>query len=410
MEEKPAIDELLLRWEEALETDRPVSATELCRDRPELLGELQRRIALLQKVDGLLDLRRSTAELSGGPHPEPPAPWPTVPGHEILGEVDRGGMGVVYKARNPALDEVRAVKVMRVEALRTPARQERFLREMRVLARLKHPNIVPVHDARLLDGQPYFVMPLVEGGSLADHLDRFRGDPRRAARLIERVARGVDFAHSRGVYHRDLKPANILLGEGDTPLVSDFGLAGVFDAGGDEPGEGGGPAAPAGGTLAALRTTASGAVVGTLPYMSPEQVLGQAEQVGPRSDVWALGVILYELLTGERPFRGRGGEPLERRICSADPAPPSAKRPGLDRTLSAVVMRCLEKDPARRYPSAAALADDLAAWLDFRPVRGVREPWDRRLRRRARRLAPFAAVALGLGAVLALLVPVLAPD
>jgi serine/threonine-protein kinase len=280
------------------------------------------------------------------PTPSLPAAGPPVRAfgsYELLEEIDRGGMGVVYKARQAGLDRLVALKMI----LSGPAAQReevlRFLREARAAGRLRHANIIAVHDAGTIDGQHYFTMPLARNGSLARHVKRLGAEPRAAVALVEKVARAVQHAHDNGIVHRDLKPANVLLDEGDEPWVADFGLAKVEGA--DE-----------------LRTR-TGRGLGTPAYMAPEQsdpALGRSS--GPAADVWALGVILDELLAGRRPFRGRH-ETVLHRIREDDPARPSRLRPGVDANLEAVVLKCLEKEPARRYPSAGALADDLASWL-----------------------------------------------
>jgi serine/threonine-protein kinase len=284
-------------------------------------------------------------ETDSAPTPSVPAAEPPVRAfgsYELLEEIDRGGMGVVFKARQAGLDRLVALKMI----LSGPAAQReevlRFLREARAAGRLRHPNIIAVHDAGTIDGQHYFTMPLARNGSLAQHVKRLGADPRAAVALVEKVARAVQHAHDNGIVHRDLKPANVLLDEGDEPWVADFGLAKVEGA--DE-----------------LRTR-TGRGLGTPAYMAPEQSDPGLGRSGPAADVWALGVILYELLAGRRPFRGRH-ETVLQKIREDAPPRPSRLRPGLDANLEAVVLKCLEKEPARRYPSAGALADDLARWL-----------------------------------------------
>jgi hypothetical protein len=302
------------------------------------------------------------------------APGPP-PRYELLEELGHGGMGVVYRARDTVLGRLVAVKMLRAGRA-TADGLLRFRREAQAVARLRHRHIVALHDFGEQDGGPFLVMPYVGGGNLSGRLADF-ADPRAAAALAEKVARAVQAAHEAGIVHRDLKPANVLLDEEGEPLVSDFGLAKFLDPG---PGEG---------------ATYTGQLVGTPAYMAPEQAAGHGHRATPATDVWALGVILYELLTGYKPFRGEGAE-VAQRIQQEAPAAPRALRPGLDRALETVVLKCLEKEPARRYASAGALADDLGRWLRGEPVRVRPQAWFRRFwpRNRLRGAWPLASIFL----------------
>jgi serine/threonine protein kinase len=389
MSEDARLAELLLRWEEQKELGRPVCLESLCRDAPELLDELRRQVGLLRGMATLLDLD------AAAPPPEPP---PAVPGFEILSRLGDGGMGVVYRARDLNLDVAVAIKVPRRAALLRAGQRERFRREARVLAQLRHPNIVSIHAADLHNGRPYFVMDYVAGGSLAARMADFAGDPAGAAALLEKVARAVEYAHGRNVLHRDLKPANILLDEHGQPRVADFGIAAVRD--GDAPTPPSGAVRPYGGTS----LTRTGMAVGTPLYMAPEQLGEGAGQASPATDVWALGVILYEMLTGRHPFRAGQGTGPEEVIRPGQPPQPRDLCRGLDRRLEVIVLRCLEKDPSGRYPTAGALADALAAWRERR----VGTPWRRTLRRINRR--PWVvAVGCSFAATAALAVFLLPP-
>lgn len=268
--------------------------------------------------------------------------------YELLEEVAHGGMGVVYKARHPVMDRVVALKTVRADGAHR-GQAERFEREVRAVARLSHPNIVPIYEVGSDQGRPFFTMAFVPGGSLAQARDRLVTNPRAAAALVEKIARAVQYAHERGVLHRDLKPGNVLLDERGEPHVTDFGLAKFQD--GD------------------VELTQTGAVLGTPAYMAPEQAAGRGRDIGPATDVWALGVILYELVAGRRPFVADSAEDVKRQILVADPPQPRQLRPGVGVSLETVILRCLEKDPARRYASAGALADDLGRYLRGEPTR-----------------------------------------
>jgi serine/threonine protein kinase len=307
---------------------------------------------------------------------------PSVPGYEILGELGRGGMGVVYKARQVSLDRVVALKVLRGGSA-TAEELARFRVEARALARVQHPNVVQVFDLGEADGRPYLALEYVSGGSLRQHLTGVPQPPRAAAELVEQVARGVEAIHQAGIVHRDLKPGNVLLQEdltpgrkdakeeskedqafalrstlaglaalretSFTPKVADFGLARFLAADGDV-------------------RTATGVLVGTAAYVAPEQAAGDRDAVSPRTDVWALGVLLYELLTGRPPFQGSSTLDTLEMLRTQDPVPPRSLVPRVPEELERVCLRCLRKDPARRYPSAAAVASELGRFLQRSPT------------------------------------------
>lgn len=301
------------------------------------------------------------------------ASLPGLEDYEFLGEIARGGMGVVYKAKQIGIDRIVALKTLRSDALNHPQAIERFEREMRATARLQHPNIVPIYDVG--HGQPYYTMRFMEGGVLGKQRERFGKDPRAAAVLVEKIARAVAHAHEQGVVHRDLKPSNILMDNGGEPMVSDFGLAKFMDSD--------------------IELTRTGAVLGTAAYMAPEQAAGRSRDVGPASDIWALGVILYELVVGRRPFDGDGGDEVKRRIMDDEPTRPSSVRDDIEPALETIVLNCLQKEPANRYATAAALADDLQRYLRGEAPAATR--------RRRRPVPVWLAMAACLAIVVAIL-------
>jgi serine/threonine-protein kinase len=324
---------------------------------------------------------------SADTHPQPPRTGRTFGKYEIVEELPGGGMGRVYKARDPELDRLVALKMIRAGILAGPEEVERFGREARAAARLNHPHIIPVHDVGQHEGQHYFTMAFAPGGNLAKQRARFHDDPAAAVGVVEKIARAVHYAHGKGILHRDLKPGNVLLDEHGEPLVSDFGLAKFLDA--------------------SVDITKPDQKMGTPAYMAPEQAAGKNDRVGPQTDVWALGVILFELLTNCRPFTGSGDQEVTQRILTTEPLSPRRLRPGLDRPLETIVLKCLEKEPARRFASAEALADDLARWRRGEPIKTQRDGFARRtLRawRRHRRLVTETALLLGLVGLVALAV------
>jgi len=314
---------------------------------------------------------------------------PDVPGYEVERELGRGGMGVVYLARQTALKRPVALKMIRA-ALATAADRARFRAEAEAVARLQHPGIVQVFEVGESPSGPFVALEYVAGGGLDQRLKREALDVAVAARLVEVLARAVHVAHTAGVVHRDLKPANVLLTEAGEPKVSDFGLAKFLDD-------------------AAPELTRDGAILGTPSYMAPEQAAGRAKDVGPAADVWALGAILYECLTGRPPFKGATVQETLSLVSGVDPVAPRQLRPGVPRDLETVALKCLRKEEAQRYVSAEALADDLRRFqagepIRARPVGAVEQAvkWTRRNPAVAALLAvvALAVVAAGVAAVL----------
>jgi WD40 repeat protein/tRNA A-37 threonylcarbamoyl transferase component Bud32 len=302
-----------------------------------------------------------------------------VPGYEIVGELGRGGMGVVYKARQVSLKRLVALKMILAGSHSGPEATARFLREAEIIAGLRHPNIVQIHDYGTHEGKPYLCLEYLEGGSLADEI---KGGPRpaaEAARTVEALARAVQTAHEKGIVHRDLKPANVLRAADGTPKVTDFGVAKHADS----------------------EMTATGQVLGTPRYMAPEQADGLAKEVGPAADVYSLGAILYELLTGRPPFAGPTVLETLEQVKKREPDSPHRLNPKVDRDLETICLTCLAKDPRRRYSTANALAGDLESWLGRRPIAARPATTRERLAKWVRR-HPGAAAFACLGALVVL--------
>ena len=264
--------------------------------------------------------------------------------YELRQELGRGGMGVVYRAWQGSLSREVAVKMILRGQLATQLDRDRFEAEAQAAAKLDHPGIVPVYEVGEIDGRAYFSMKFVRGTTLGQRLIAGPLPPREAAQMLAAVARAIHFAHMRGVLHRDLKPSNILLDEDGEPHVTDFGLAKQLTDG--------------------QSVTKSGMMLGTPAYMAPEQAAGVRGQVGPRSDVYSLGVILYHMLTGRPPFQAASPAEMVLLVLEQDPVPPRMLNPKADRDLEMICLRCLQKPLDLRYASAAALADDLEAYLN----------------------------------------------
>jgi WD40 repeat protein len=313
------------------------------------------------------------------------AKLPHVPGYEILEELGRGGMGVVYKARHVRLNRLVALKMVLAGSQAGSEERLRFLAEAEAVAALQHPNIVQVFDVGQHDGLPYMALEFVPGGSLSSQLQAGLPQPRETARLLEQLAQGMAAAHTRGIIHRDLKPANILLqkeegrrmkdeSNSDTPSdssfilppssfvpkITDFGLARKVEGGSG--------------------LTQTGAVLGTPSYMAPEQAAGKVRDIGAAVDVYALGAILYECLTGRPPFRGVTPLDTLQQVTASEPVPPARLQPKVPRDLETICLKCLQKEPHKRYGSAAELAEDLRRFLAHEPIR-------------ARRIGPFGRLA-----------------
>jgi len=308
--------------------------------------------------------------------------------YELIGLIARGGMGVVYRGWQKSLKRPVALKLMSSGRFATLDDVRRFRLEAEIVATLDHPNVVPIYEVGQHQGRHYFSMRLVEGGSLAQRVEGFRDDPRAAALLVAKVARAVDYAHRRALLHRDLKPANILVDERSEPHVTDFGLAKRMEA--------------------SSGLTHLGLAMGTPSYMSPEQATGRPEAVTTAVDIYGLGAILYEVLTGRPPFVGETVLETLRQVQEQEPIPPRTLDPGIDPDLETIALKCLEKEPVRRYVSAEAVAVDLERWLSGLPIEarpvtawGRARKWARRRPGTAALLAAIMAItALGLGGII----------
>ena len=282
---------------------------------------------------------------------EAPAPAvrgaPAIPGYEIVEELGRGGMGIVYKARQLGLNRFVALKMILAGTHAESREVARFRTEAEAAARLRHPQIVPIHEVGEQDGLPWFALEYVEGGTLGQQLAGRPQPPRQAAATVASLARAVHYAHEQGIVHRDLKPSNILLTADGQPKITDFGLAKKLDEVGQ---------------------TLSGAVVGTPAYMAPEQAAGKTHEVGPPADVYALGATLYEMLTGRPPFGAETPLDTVLQVLHLEPIPPRRLQPGVARELETICLKCLQKEPHRRYASAGELADDLHRYHNGEPI------------------------------------------
>jgi serine/threonine-protein kinase len=361
--------------------DSDATPEEVCRSCPELLPEVCNRWRRMCRLRADLDaLFPPPDETVTGPPAPPPADTalPRVPGYAVEAVLGRGGMGVVFRARHLRLNRTVALKMLLGGAYAGRRERDRFQREAEAVAGLRHPNVVQIYDIGDVDGRPYFTMELVEGGSLARKLAGTPQPAREAAQLLATLAGAVQAAHACGVVHRDLKPANVLLTADGAPKVSDFGIARRL-------GDGAG-------------LTQTGVAVGTPSYMAPEQARGQTRAIGPAADVYALGAILYESLTGRPPFKGETPAETVHQVVFQDPVPPSRLVPRVPRDLETICLKCLQKEPGRRYAAAADLAADLGRFLGHEPIRarptGRVERGLRWVRRRPAAAGLLAAAAL----------------
>jgi serine/threonine protein kinase len=377
VERNPTVDDLLQRWTILKEQSESATIEDLCSDDPEGSADLKERLQAIASMMsflgieadlgpiasssteiGVRDISSSTVEGECSElavDRDVPAKSVRIPGYEVLGELGRGGMGVVYLARQISLNRVVALKEILIGDHSNPSQIARFRNEGLTVARLRHPNIVQVYEVGEHDGLPFITFEYIRGSSLDRKLTGAPIPSSEAAALIAALARGISVAHEHGIVHRDLKPGNVLLddqlpgvpGPG-VPKVTDFGLAKLVN---DQSG-----------------LTRTDTVLGSPSYMAPEQAEGKNREVGASADIYALGAILYELLTGRPPFRGATVLDTIQQVKTAEPVPPSRLVPGVPRDAETIVLKCLQKEPTQRYPTAAALADDLDRFLRGEPI------------------------------------------
>jgi WD40 repeat protein/Flp pilus assembly protein TadD len=406
----PSVNDLLERWHEMRQQGRTLSLEQLCADCPERAAHLREHVRAAAAMEPFLavaggaDIATLPPPRAGGnagdvtlaPSSGPRQADPTdvlIPGYEVLRELGRGGMGVVYQARQVGLNRLVALKMILAGSHAGPEDLARFRTEAEAVAQLQHPNIVQIYEIGQHRGLPFFSLEYVDGGSLAQQLNGTPIPSRQAAALIETLTHAVHAAHQHGIVHRDLKPANVLLsfsgrsesGAGSAsaiPKIADFGLAKRLDV---EHGQ-----------------TQSGSIVGTPSYMAPEQAGGKTKAVGPAADVYALGAILYELLTGRPPFRAATPLDTVLMVLAEEPVPPRRLQPKVPRDLETICLKCLHKEPGKRYAMAEALAEDLRRFLDDRPIVARPASWaERGWRWCKRNRAVAASLAAVAGALLA---------
>ncbi len=363
-ESQDRIIELLAEWEEQYRLGNNLTPEELCADdadmRQHLRDRIQRRCRLLTQIAPPV-----TGDVSGDFLTETP---PAVPGYELYEVLGSGGMGIVYKARQKAVNRIVALKVVLAGRHCSVSDLVGFRKEAETVARLRHPNVIQIYEVAQHDGRPFLALEYVDGGSLSQSLTGNPVSPSKAAAFMLTIANAIQYVHEHGVIHRDLKPANILLAADGTPKITDFGLAKRLDDGGDQ--------------------TRTGTVKGTPNYMAPEQALGRTSEIGPATDVYSLGVIMYELLTGRVPFSGETVLETLEQVRTFEPVAVRQLVPKVPRSLDMICLKCLAKDPSRRYSSARLLAEDLQAFLNGESIQARSDSMAQQIARTVSRIDP----------------------
>jgi len=351
----------LAAWDECYRRGEDPPPGSLGVSDPALLDELGRRIERQKRLYAVLEISETAADGVAAIDES----LPSFPGHECLSKIGQGGMGVVYKARDQKLGRIVAIKTIAAVLHATRGQLDRFRAEAEAVARLKHPNVIPIYTIGEHQGRPYFSLEYADGGSLSQRLAQGPMAAAGAALLIETLAGAVHAAHLAGIVHRDLKPSNVLLTADGAPKVSDFGVAKLMDSD--------------------SARTLSGEALGTPSYMAPEQAEGHSNSVGPAADVYALGAILYQALTGKPPFLGESAIETLKLVVSTEVLHPRRLRPDVPRDLETICLKCLEKSPGQRYATALALAQDVGRFQRGEPVHARRLGPVRRLSKWARR-------------------------
>lgn len=359
LEDEPLSDdelklaELMTSLTDRLQKGESVDIHAVCRAHPELAGDLMSLWGTVIVTHAVGGNEASVIRGGNATNEDESGTWrlplPCILGdYELLEEIGRGGMGVVFRARQLSLDREVAIKMILRDRLASDAERQRFFAEARATAQLQHPGIVPVYDVGEIDGRPYFAMQYLRGRTLMELIATGQLDQREAASHLEKITRAVQFAHASGILHRDIKPSNIFIDSSGEARLTDFGLAKQSDT--------------------AESLTRTGVVLGTPTYMSPEQASGRMGELGPASDIYSLGSVLYHALTGRPPFTAKSAMDVLLQVLEQDPPNPRLIDPKIDRDLEMIVVRCLQKPPELRYASAQALAEDLAAYRKDEPI------------------------------------------
>ncbi|MCH7725956.1 MAG: serine/threonine protein kinase, partial [Planctomycetes bacterium] len=329
MSNETQLDELLYRWEELAEQGQPVTPQTLCSDCPELVDELSRRVNILKEMNDVFTTSAQRDDRTDLQNGVPPMHEIEIQGYEILSEIGRGGMGVVHKARQTKLDRIVAVKTMLGGPTASQEDMDRFHTEAEAAAKLSHSGIVAIHEVGEANGRHFFSMEYVEGQDLDEMIRESTLSGERAARYLRSIAEAIHAAHEQGILHRDLKPSNVIIDLADQPRITDFGLAKRI--------------------ASDSKHTATGQILGTPSFMPPEQATADNDSVSRQSDVYALGGLLYAMLTGRPPFRADTSVATVMQVINDEPVPPRRLNAAIDRDLETICLKCLSKNQRDRY-------------------------------------------------------------